>query len=48
MGLEDNTVRVGLESGAELRKLEGHTDYVTSVSFSGDGKQVVSGHGTRR
>ena len=32
-----------VESGAELRKFEGHTDRVTSVSFSGDGKQVVSG-----
>ena len=32
-----------MESGAELRKFEGHTDYVRSVSFSGDGKQVVSG-----
>ena len=34
---------VGRKSGAELRKFEGHTDGVTSVSFSGDGKQVVSG-----
>ena len=32
-----------VESGAELRKFEGHTNWVTSVSFSGDGKQVVSG-----
>ena len=34
----------GVEAGAEKR---GHT-YVTSVSFSGDGKQVVSGSRDRR
>ena len=43
-GSRDKTVRVwDVESGAELRKFEGHTSSVYSVSFLGDGKQVVSG-----
>ena len=36
-------MRCGRGERAELRKFEGHTDRVRSVSFSGDGKQVVSG-----
>jgi WD40 repeat protein len=32
---------------AALQTLEGHTDSVTSVSFSPDGKQVVSGSGDK-
>jgi WD40 repeat protein len=32
---------------AALQTLEGHTNYVTSVAFSPDGKQVVSGSGDR-
>jgi WD40 repeat protein len=31
------------KSGKQLRELQGHTDGVTSVSFSGDGSQIVSG-----
>ena len=35
--------------GACLRKMTGHTHWVNSVSFSADGRRVVSGsHGTRR
>ena len=30
-----------------LQTLEGHTDWVTSVAFSPDGKQVVSGSGDK-
>ena len=29
--------------GDELKVLKGHTDYVRSVTFSPDGKQIVSG-----
>jgi len=32
-------------TGALLQTLEGHTENVTSVAFSPDGKQVVSGSG---
>ncbi|PVH67593.1 hypothetical protein DL98DRAFT_443228, partial [Cadophora sp. DSE1049] len=32
---------------AALQALEGHTDWVTSVAFSPDGRQVVSGSGDR-
>ncbi|MSW64161.1 MAG: hypothetical protein F2825_04625, partial [Actinobacteria bacterium] len=31
------------ESGEVVRTLNGHTDHVYSVSFSPDGKYVVSG-----
>jgi WD40 repeat protein len=30
-------------TGAELKKLNGHTDYVRSVAFSSDGTRIVSG-----
>ncbi len=42
----DRTVRLwDAATGAALQTLEGHTDWVTSVAFSPDGKQVVSGSG---
>jgi WD40 repeat protein len=34
------------KTGEQLRELQGHTDYVTSVSFSPDGERIVSGSGT--
>ncbi|MEM7496288.1 MAG: WD40 repeat domain-containing protein, partial [Myxococcota bacterium] len=40
----DKTVRVwDVQSGAELRIFKGHTDWVRSVSFSGNGTRVASG-----
>ncbi|KAF9472462.1 hypothetical protein BDN70DRAFT_774454, partial [Pholiota conissans] len=30
-------------TGEELKVLEGHSNYVTSVAFSSDSKQIVSG-----
>jgi len=40
----DFTVRVwDLDSGRELRGLQGHTNWVTSVHFSPDGQRVLSG-----
>jgi WD40 repeat protein len=33
----------GASTGDELKVLKGHTDWVTSVAFSPDGKQIVSG-----
>ena len=35
------------KSGNQLRELHGHTDRVTSVSFSPDGNQIVSGSDDR-
>ena len=32
-----------VETGQEIKTLVGHSNYVTSVSFSPDGKTVVSG-----
>ena len=32
-----------VETGAEIRTLSGHKQYVSSVSFSGDGKTLASG-----
>ena len=43
-GSSDNTVRVwDASTGAELKVLEGHTDFVHSVTFSTDGTCIVSG-----
>ncbi len=44
----DNSVRVwDLASGAELCRLQGHTDRVFCVAFSPDGSQAVSGSADR-
>ena len=41
--LADNTLKVwDVESGRELRTLEGHTDLVSGVALSGDGRRAVS------
>ncbi len=32
-----------MESGKEVHKLEGHSNWVTSVSFSSDGRHISSG-----
>ena len=44
-GSRDNTVRVwdAVSGECVLGPLEGHTDGVNSVSFSGDGSRIVSG-----
>jgi len=43
---DDETVRVWYaEAGEEVRRLEGHTDFVRSTSFSSDGRHVVSASG---
>ncbi|MEA5519495.1 hypothetical protein [Limnoraphis robusta] len=43
-GSYDNTIKVwNLETGAEIRTLKGHDDYVFSVSISNDSKTIVSG-----
>ena len=40
----DKTVKVwDAASGQEVLTLKGHTDAVTSVAFSPDGKRIVSG-----
>ena len=43
-GSHDKSVRVWAAStGAELRRLNGHTRRVDSVAFSSDGTRIVSG-----
>jgi WD40 repeat protein len=43
-GSDDKTVRIwNVTTGEVEAELKGHTDLVTSVSFSQDGSQVVSG-----
>jgi len=43
-GSYDNTLKVwDAQTGQETLTLKGHSDYVTSVSFSPDGKRIVSG-----
>ena len=45
----DNTLRVwDLESGACLRTLEGHNDYVGSLGVTADGRRTVSESGYNR
>lgn len=47
-GSDDETVRPwDTTTGAALQTLEGHSGLVSSVAFSPDGKQVVSGSGDR-
>ena len=42
-GSNDNSVRVwDASTGAELKVLNGHTDYVNSVAFSADGTRIFS------
>jgi WD40 repeat protein len=43
-GSWDKTVKVwDAQTGQETLTLKGHSDFVTSVSFSPDGKRIVSG-----
>ena len=43
-GSKDNTLKVwDATSGQETLTLNGHTDAVSSVAFSPDGKRIVSG-----
>ncbi|KAJ7696290.1 WD40-repeat-containing domain protein [Mycena rosella] len=43
-GSHDETVRIwDVATGAEVTKMEGHSDSVLSVAFSPDGTRVVSG-----
>ena len=47
-GSDDKTIKIwDASSGACLKTLEGHSDWVRSVAFSHDGKQVVSGSGDK-
>lgn len=47
-GCDDNTIKIwGVKDGKLLRTLQGHTDIVTSVAISPDGKYIVSGSGKR-
>ena len=42
----DKTARVwDADSGKELRKLEGHTFWVTCVAYSPDGKRIATASG---
>jgi WD40 repeat protein len=43
-GSDDNTLKVwDAQTGQETLSLKGHSNWVTSVSFSPDGKRIVSG-----
>jgi len=43
-GGRDNSVRIwSAETGANLRTIQGHTDWVMSVAFSPDGRLLVTG-----
>ena len=43
-GSSDKTIKIwNVETGKCVLILEGHTDYVTSVSFNHDGTKIVSG-----
>ena len=42
-GSEDKTIRIwSVEHGTEIKKIEGHANWVNSVSFSKDGKYIIS------
>src|ERR1700679_744655 len=42
-GSQDNLVQVwDAKTGAQLRELQGHTNWVNSVAFSPEGSQIVS------
>ena len=46
---DDQTLKVwDLDSGRELRTLQGHTGWVHGVALSGDGRLAVSASVTRR
>ena len=43
-GSDDRTLRLwDLETGAELRRFEGHTRWITSVTVLADGRRALSG-----
>ena len=43
-GSDDRTLRLwDLETGAELRRFEGHEGWVTSVTVLADGRRALSG-----
>jgi WD40 repeat protein len=47
-GSDDGLVQVwDAWTGKELKALNGHTSYVTSVAFPSDGTRIVSGSGDR-
>ncbi|MHC4877820.1 MAG: WD40 repeat domain-containing protein [Planctomycetota bacterium] len=47
-GHQDGSVRLwDVDSGQELRRLDGHSGYVWSVSFSADGSRLASGSGDK-
>ena len=43
-GSSDSTIKLwNIEYGEEIKTLEGHSDFVTSVAISKDSKKIVSG-----